>query len=34
MNEFASEVSSVAHVIQLAVARFFLFAGLGALPVW
>ena len=31
MNELASQVSSVAHVIQLAVAPVFLLAGVGAL---
>jgi len=31
MNELASQVSSVAHVIQLAVAPLFLLAGVGAL---
>ncbi|MGB8250108.1 MAG: DUF2721 domain-containing protein, partial [Azonexus sp.] len=31
MNELTSQVSSVAHVIQLAVAPVFLLAGVGAL---
>ena len=31
MNELTSHVSSVAHVIQLAVAPVFLLAGVGAL---
>ena len=31
MNEIANQVSSVAHVIQLAVAPVFLLAGVGAL---